>query len=385
MMKMHALPVWTFGAALAAIAGCVCLSCASAAPRRTAGMAPHDALAASSGEGFFPGIAASVIRGGESVFREAVGFRKRGAFAAVSESDAFHIGSNTKAMTALCCGILVDRGLLRWSSTIGEILGAGFPLRDEYRGVTLELLLSHRSGLPSGLPDAEWRSFFGSTDSVARERERMAKAALARKPVSEPGSAFLYSNFNYVVAGLMLEKASGKAWEDFMREELFAPLGMTGAGFGPPASPGASEPDAPWGHSPLPVDPGSLYADNPAALGPAGTVHAALADIEAYVGLYFRKGTAPDGRRVIGERTLEEIMAPRRDGYALGWGAGLDAQGRRFLAHDGSNTMYYCSFLVFPDSGDAILILANRGDGESGRRIGELVSTLAEQLKVPSE
>jgi CubicO group peptidase (beta-lactamase class C family) len=57
---------------------------------------------------------------------------------------------------------------------------------------------------------------------------------LARPPEAAPGARFIYSNRNYIVAAAMLEAATGRPWEDLMRERLFAPLAMEGAGFGPP-------------------------------------------------------------------------------------------------------------------------------------------------------
>ena len=74
----------------------------------------------------------------------------------------------------------------------------------------------------------------------------------------------------------MIERVTGEAWEDLLRERLFEPLGMTSAGFGAPATPGKV--DQPWGHlgeigELHPVEPGPL-ADNPPAIGPAATVHA---------------------------------------------------------------------------------------------------------------
>jgi CubicO group peptidase (beta-lactamase class C family) len=94
----------------------------------------------------------------------------------------------------------------------------------------------------------------------------------------------LYSNGGYIVAGAMLEALTGQTWETLMEQELFQPLGITTAGFGAPGT--SAVRDQPWGHlrsggtwTPLSPGPG---ADNPAAIGPAGTVHIALSDITLY-------------------------------------------------------------------------------------------------------
>lgn len=339
---------------------------------------PDGALAAlvSGGSGAIPGLAVSVIRDGEVVYRAVAGVRKAGSPEPIEASDAFHLGSDTKAMTALVCGMLVDRGLLSWDATVGDGFGRDYPMRDEYRGVTLAQLLSHTAGLPEALPGPVWMSFFPYDSAAGRDRARMAAESLALEPALKPGSAFLYSNLGYVVAGRMAELAAGEDWETLVREWLFRPLGMAGAGFGPPAkaAPG------PWGHDPSPIDPAFMYADNPAALGPAGTAHASLSDLERYVGLYLSRGKTSAGQVLISESSLDAVMTPRLSGYALGWAVIATTEGRRVLAHDGSNTMFYCSMAIFPDDGDAIIVLANRGDGPAGAAVGRLVSYLAERF-----
>jgi len=329
-----------------------------------------------------PGVAVSGIRGGEPVYRSVAGARRSGAPEPVAPDDAFHLGSNTKAMTAALCGLLVDRGLLSWDSTVGEVLGAEAEPRAEYLDATLSQLLSHTAGFPAELPARAWASFFPYDSAKGGERARMAREALKARPSSTPGSAFLYSNLGYVVAGRMAEVVTGKDWESLLREELFASLGMGGADFGPPAKgrPG------PWGHTPKPLDPASFNADNPAALGPAGTVHASLSDLERYVTLYFDPGvttglgaTAP---RLLSEATRAELMRPRLEGYGLGW-AVIEQEGRRFLYHDGCNTSFYSSIVIFPATGDAVIVLANQGDDAAGVAVGRLVEYLAGRFLVP--
>jgi len=362
----------------AAAAAIGSLSCAGAPAVMDPSRPPEAVLAeaVAAGGGSLLAVAVSVIRDGRVAYRGVAGVRAAGSPAPALQTDAFHIGSDTKAMTALLCGILVDRGALRWDTTAGEAFGSDFPMLEAYRGVTLDRFLSHTAGLPAGLPGPAWLSFFPYDSSAGADRARMAAESLAQEPVNAPGSVFLYSNLGYVVAGRMLELATGKSWEDLMAEELFGPLGMDSAGFGPPAR-GAA---APWGHSPKPVDPAGPYADNPAALGPAGTVHADIADLERYASLYLGRGLAPSGRRVISEAALEEIMEPRLDGYALGWAVLKDSDGRRVLAHDGSNTTFYCSMAIWPDDGDAVIVLANRGDGKAEAAVGALVTYLAERF-----
>jgi CubicO group peptidase (beta-lactamase class C family) len=257
------------------------------------------------------------------------------------------------------------------------VLSGTIAVGDAYRDVTLTQLLSHTSGMPDRLKPVDWNSFFGATASVAAERRRMAELALARPPVSSPGTAFLYSNFNYVVAGLMLEVVTGQSWETLMSTRLFVPLGMLDAGFGPPAMPGLV--DAPWGHSPSPVDPADEYADNPLAMGPAGTVHASLDDILAYVQLYFDGGAGPNGQ-IVSNDVLAEMTTPRLQNYGFGWVIQQDGEARKVLVHDGSNTMFLALFVVIPARRAAVVVMTNAGDDSAMERVGQLATYLIDHF-----
>jgi hypothetical protein len=195
-----------------------------------------------------PAVAAAVVVDGKIVVTSAVGFRKNGGAEKVTVDDKFHLGSVTKSMTATVAAMLVEQGKISWTTTIGE----AFPeLRNEihpdYLRVTLEQLLSHRSGAPGDAPGDLWRKAWAANGTAAEQRLTFIKGILARKPEAKPGTKFIYSNQGYTIAGVMLEKATGKTWEDLLRSMLFEPLGMTTAGFGAPASVGKV--DQPWGHT----------------------------------------------------------------------------------------------------------------------------------------
>ena len=172
-----------------------------------------------------------------------------------------------------------QRPLDVWPELDGSIQAA-------YRGVTLAQLLAHQSGLPvdvAAIPSFD-RVQDDAPGSVTDKRLLWAAELLALPPAG-PVGGFLYSNAGYVVAGAMMEAVTGTPWETLMTDNVFGPLNMLGAGFGAPGTPGRV--DEPWGHrsagggfEPVPPGPG---ADNPAALGPAGTVHGTLAAVAAYM------------------------------------------------------------------------------------------------------
>ena len=122
----------------------------SAAPSVQAETEPLDAvLEPVRAEHALPALAAAVVKAGVIVAAGAVGERALGSGVPVTLDDRFHIGSDTKAMTATLAAMLVEEGRLRWESTVGETIGAAFPgMAPELAAVTLGELLSHSSGIP---------------------------------------------------------------------------------------------------------------------------------------------------------------------------------------------------------------------------------------------
>lgn len=261
------------------------------------------------------------------------GVRKAGSSVRATTRDRWHIGSNTKAMTATLAGMLVEEGKLSWSATLGDLLPRDCRrCAPGVRLITLTQLLTHRSGLPANLPD--WWKIGG------RERDRILRAAAPSGGADiTPGEKYVYSNVGYAVAGRVIESITGKSWEDVMRTRLFRPLGMEESGFGPAGKP--HDIDQPWPHSGdgRPLRDKGPHADNAPSLGPAGRVHCTLADYARFAALHL--GASGDGRPLVGAETLTILHTPPSGGdYAGGWViAERDWGGGRVLNHAGSNTV----------------------------------------------
>lgn len=215
-----------------------------------------------------PGIVALKIEGGKVVAKGAAGIRKLGDETKVEVEDKFHLGSCTKAMTATLAAVLVEKGKIKWDSTIGDILKEKW-VHEEYRGVTLTQLLSHTGGCPKSPPGPLWLELTLSPKTKPmKQRVKLAKGVLSEKPSYKPGTGYEYSNTGYAIAGIMLERVGGDPWEKLMEEEIFEPLKMTSAGFRAPAS-GRRRTDQPWGHKLGIAIPPEPEGDNPDAIGPA--------------------------------------------------------------------------------------------------------------------
>ena len=310
-----------------------------------------------------PALAVAVVMDGKIVATNAIGFRKWGSPEQVTVDDKFHIGSVTKSMTATVAAMLVEQGKISWKTTIREL----FPdaeIDAQYHDVSLEQLLSHRGGVPGRPPRKVWLDAWKATGSPAEQRLQFVKAILAAPPEAKPGTKLIYSNQGYAIAGVMLEKASGKTWEELMRSMIFEPLGMTSAGFGAPASLGNI--DQPWGHelsfgSPRPHAPGPR-ADNPLAISPAGAVHCSIGDLAKYAAFHMA-GERGEGK-LLKPETFKKLHTPVEDNddYALGWAAlpRKWAKGNA-LWHNGSNTMFYVVVWIAPERNFAVVVATNDG------------------------
>lgn len=327
-----------------------------------------------------PALAAARVEGSKLAEIAAVGVREYGKPDRVTTEDRFHIGSCTKAMTATVLAGLVEDGKLRWTSTPAEV----FPelaerMHADYRDVTLELLLAHRAGVPADLAaEGLWDRLWAHKGTPLEQRRTLLEGVLLRAPAHKPGSAFLYSNAGYAIAGAMAEKAAGRPWEDLVSERLFKPLGMASAGFGAPGT--ADKLDQPRGHvlkdgQLSPVSPGR-GADNPAAIAPAGTVHCTLGDWAKFVAEHVR-GERGESKLLKAE-TFRTLHRPREgQDYAFGWSfADRPWGGGRVLTHAGSNTMWFAVVWVAPERDFAVLAATNVGDGRAFAAVDEAVAAM---------
>ncbi len=320
-----------------------------------------------------PALAGAIITGEGLAAVGASGVRKAGTDIAVTVDDEWHLGSDTKAMTAAMIGALVERKMLSWETTLAALfpeLAASMP--PALRQVTLLHLLSHRAGLPANAP---WE-FIRRTGPTRDQRLIALKLAASGKLVAEPGAGYLYSNLGYVLAGAMAEKAADAAWEDLMKTLVFDPLGMTGVGFGGTGTPGRI--DQPWGHAAngKPVSSNGPATDNPPVMGPAGTVHCPLRDWAKFIADQLRG--ARGEKALLKPETYKKLQAPPFGGdYALGWlVVEREWGGGTVLTHSGSNTMNLAVAWLAPRRDFAVIVVCNQGGPAASKACDEAASKL---------
>jgi CubicO group peptidase (beta-lactamase class C family) len=337
-----------------------------------------------------PGLAAVVLVGDRIIAQGAAGTRQAGSAAAITIQDKFHLGSDTKAMTATLLAMLVEQRRLRWDTTVGEVFaGMADRIDPAWHPVTLAQLLTHRAGAPHDLDaDGLWGRLSQREGTPTQQRLQLVRGVISHAPVNPPGTTYVYSNAGYAIAGAMPEVVTGQPWETLMQERLFGPLAITTAGFGAPGKPGAL--DQPVGHTAAgQAVPAGPRADNPPAIGPAGTVHMSLPDWARFIALHLRGDPANPHRepRLLTAESfawLHEPAAGPGEKYAAGWlvtergwarGPGVRDHGLA-LTHAGSNTLWFCVAWLAPERDFAVLVACNRGGDAAARACDQVAAAL---------
>jgi CubicO group peptidase (beta-lactamase class C family) len=351
------------------------MSMATAAPAQTAS-APQDldAVAARVLKEFeVPGLAVAIVKDGKVVLAKGYGVRKLGEPTPVDENTLFGIASNTKAFTAALLAMLVDEGKIGWDDPVVKHLPA-FQLYDPYvtREMTIRDLLTHRSGLGLGAGDLLW---WPPTDF---SREEIVRRFRFVKPESSFRSRYAYDNVLYLVAGQVITVVTGKSWDDFVKERIFTPLGMTTSNTSVAAlmsSANAATPHAKIDGSLRLLAPQPL--DNVAA---CGAINSSVAEMAKWLIAQLNRGGIGEGRRLFSERQSREMwssqtITPLSDppphlaalksnfsAYGLGWGLS-EYRGSKTVSHTGGLLGFVSRVTLVPDLNLGIVVLTNQQSG----------------------
>lgn len=322
-----------------------------------------------------PAVGIVLIRHGRIADEAVAGVRARDNPAPVRKSDLWHIGSDEKAMTATMIARLVERGTLSWdaplSTLIPELLTK---MRADYRSVNLVELLSHRAGLQDLIDSDYYESLYHDRRPMHLQRVDYVKMALSWPPAYPPGTDAKYSNRGTVIAALAAEDATHASYEELMRREVFAPLGMRSPRFDPPRHGELA------GHDGDTPEYG-LMADNPPVDAPAGEVRLTLHDWATFA-IDQMDGDRGKGRLL--KTATYRMLHTGQAGtiYGLGWGVrtSLNGVSGRFLTHGGSNGYWDAIIVLEPDKENGFLIVANSASDSAQKTLArveaEVVPTL---------
>ena len=166
-----------------------------------------------------PGIGVGIVSGDKLVFAKGYGFRDYEKKLPYTPTTLHQIASNTKLFTAVAAGLLVEEGKLTWDKPVREsVPSIRFYNNELNTTVTLRDMLAHRTGITRH--DVIW---FQSDDT----RKQLFDKVVYLEPQEPIRQTFLYNNLMYAAVGYMIELQSGQVWEDFVRDRIFKPLGMS--------------------------------------------------------------------------------------------------------------------------------------------------------------
>ena len=320
-----------------------------------------------------PGLAVAIVKDGKVALAKGYGVRKLGEPASVDENTLFGIASNTKAFTSAALAMLVDEGKITWDDPVIKHLPA-FQLHDPYvtREMTIRDLLTHRSGLGLGAGDLLW---WPPTDY---SREEIIRRFRHVKPATSFRSRYAYDNVLYMIAGQVVAAVSGKSWDEFIKERIFTPLGMTASNTTVAAL--IASRDAAMPHAKV---EGRLKVLAPQPLenvGPAGSINSNVAEMARWLIAQLKRGQIGEGRRLFSERQSREMwsaqtITPLGDppphlaalkanfsAYGLGWGL-TEYRGFKTVSHTGGLMGYVSRVTLVPDLNLGVVVLTNQQSG----------------------
>lgn len=161
-----------------------------------------------------------VAKGGQIIYEKYVGYRDLRKRDSLTDTTSLHLASTSKPFTGMALLKLVQDGKVNLDDSLTKF----FPELAHYPGVTIQMLLCHRSGLPNYVyfmaDKTKW------DQNVYVTNEDMFNFLVNEKPARSftPGTRFSYSNTNYVLLAMLIEKISGMSYPDFMKKELFEPM-----------------------------------------------------------------------------------------------------------------------------------------------------------------
>ena len=310
-----------------------------------------------------PGLALCVVKNGQVVLMKGYGVKESGGTDKVDENTLFMIGSNTKAFTATALCLLGDEKKLSLNDKVTKWIPE-FKLNNKPAGemAIIRDLLCHRIGFQTFQGD-----FTYWTSDLTRQQviEKMSHIVAVYPFRTRWG----YTNAAFVVAGQIIPKATGMAWEDFLRTRIFQPLGMNNTlalSTELAAAKNRATPHTMQDGRLIKIPIGNI--DN---LAPAGSISSTVNDLSKWIRLQLDNGKL-NGQQLIPESVINETRRPHsilgdykpqfNEGHFMLYGLGFLLQeydARKIVSHTGGVNGFVSSVTMVPEENLGIVILTN--------------------------
>ena len=284
---------------------------------------------------------------GTTLLNKGYGYRDLTTKAAADSNTIYQIGSITKGFTSTIIMHLKENGQLSLEDHLSDYI-TGIPNGNK---ITIRQLLTHSSGMYDYTSDLEREDSAVICHPVPKER---ILRQFANQPLDfEPGTSYRYSNSGYFLLGMIIEKITGKSWEENVREEILTPLNMRHTGFDfnnlkdldkaqgyQYYSEERSQADICW-DSTVSYAAGSIYSDTKDML---------------------KWAKAVTNKSILSSQSWKEAFTVNRHGYGLGWEIDSIA-GNKVLGHNGGIPGFSSEMLIIPSKDLQIIILSNVHEG----------------------
>jgi len=314
-----------------------------------------------------PSVSIAVAHKGHVIWQQTFGWADREKHIQASPDTVYSLASTTKPLTATGLLVLVRKGMVDLDAPVERYIGSGqlTIYEGSAKDVTVRRLLHHTAGLPQ-----HFNYFYSDEPDRPRSLdETIQRFAIIVRP---PGEVFQYANLGMAIIGQVIARVSGKSLAEFMREDVYQPLGMTSAVFDPDLS-----------------HPGNIAVeyDNRAAAVPfhscdtpgAGNGYASIRDLIRF-GMFHLKDHVKGQRRILDDDEIDRMQTEKdgarhkaggNEAYGLGWFVGETANGLRTVWHEGGWTGASAMLKLVPSEDIGIAVLMNVYDTEFINRVTE--------------
>ncbi|TMI64391.1 MAG: serine hydrolase [Bacteroidetes bacterium] len=312
-----------------------------------------------------PGVTIAVVEKNKVVYTGGFGYRDAEKKLPVTENTLFAIGSCTKAFTASMLGMLVKEGKVDLDKPVRNYLPE-LKFQNEYTNdhATLRDMMSHRTGLPRH--DYSW---YGSTASRSELLERIQY----QEPSFELREKYQYNNFMFMAQGMVIEKLTGKSWEENLKERILQPLGMSNTNLSVIEMEKSADRSLAYTeeNNKLKVIP---YR-NIDGIGPAGSINSCAKDMAAWLITWINNGKY-NGKEIIPSsyrnQAIQVQMATgggipgsensdiHMSGYGLAWGMS-SYRGHYRVEHGGGIDGFITTTGFYPSDSIGIFVSSNQG------------------------
>jgi len=315
-----------------------------------------------------PGLAVGVIKEGKIVFCEGFGKSGRKASPVTAESP-FLLASLTKSFTGMAISQLENQGKLRYTDKVKDHLPF-FTLKDaDYAdSITIDHLLDHRSGIPR-------------ISSYKTNRKGLGLEEKARRLKDIKGTGrfdhFNYANDNYALLGLIIEQVSGQSYEEYVRQQILVPLGMSSTFFSQEEAAGHKLAKGHQLYFGIPIASGIIYHR---ANLPNGGILSSAEDLCQYLKAHLVRDSTSRPVLPALDKTNDLFKTSSEGIYRKGWFIN-ESNGKKFFSHGGQLSDYRNFFGFYPEEQMGLVVLINQHSLFLNNQIGQISENVLQFLE----